>query len=759
MSFRGLRNFIAEIRATITFEDECKIVEEEKAKIRQNFASPSSTSYDRRKYCLKLMYMHVLGHPVDFGLLQASQLMASKTKEEKLVGYIVLGELLQDNKDFLRLVTQTVMYDIQQVNEFSTPLALTFVANTANAEMAEVVAPQIMQLLTASRGSAVTTYIKKKAALALLHCYRVNPDSVDTEPINKNLIDLLDAHNVGFLNCMVHLLAGISDSAPEVFETTKSKAIYLLGKIVLKKEVSADHQYYTCPCPWLIISLMKFLRHLSPDLEDDVSDPVQGVVKQKDTLENVIKECFRMTASLSSAAPTNKQNIYWALAHEAGLLANFYSQYFDDKVDIDFMIKAIVSKDSKPNVRFAAMNTLASMSRMVSVSIAIRMNIVAIVETISQEMDFSLRGKGQVLLFNSADSDTAEGVVACLLGGARATRFPLEYREDSLLRAAILCERHGLYTTLDEDGASGVRDTMWTVRSMIRLLPTATDLALRFVWQNLANAIMMKIVGIEDMELKADVLYELLSSCFTRDSIVAAQNGGDPNLLQVVDDPMILTVACYVITESIYESFGAGYAGVFYGLDGTEKLSSYSTLFGNEAVFMIVSQAIMMLQNSNFKEEVPVAVSAMIALCYIGICPMQNLQLLTVSPITEVQQRAIEAYAIMQLTDRDMVANLLQQTPVLTEVRGLESRLHKDNDEEGRKKEEPVEEEVEEPEPEAVEEAPAAPAPAPAQEPAAAPDPMDMMSGAPAAPQAAPAPAAPAAAPASGTLDDLLDMF
>ena len=668
-TMRGLKNFIADVRATIAPEDELKIVNEEKAKIRQCFASPKADSYDRRKYCLKLMYMHILGHNIDFGLLQASQLMTSKVRDEKIVGYIVLGELLHDNKDFLRLVTQTIMYDLQQVNEFATPLALTFVANVANAEMAEVVAPACMQLVAAQK-TQVNSYIRKKAALALLHCYRINPASVDTENINSMLITLMEAKNVGFLSCLTHLLYGISDTNSKVFEVIKTRAIYLLSKIIIKKEVSVDHQYHGCPCPWLIISLMRFLRRLAPRLEE-AQDKDHGLVNQRTMLESVINEIFKMCSGISSSAPVDKQQIFWALAYETGVLSNYYAEYFEETIKVDFMIKTVTAKDTKPNVRFAAISTLAEMSRMVNVSIAIRANIRSIVEIVSYEMDFSLRGKGQVLLFNSADVETAEGIVLCLLGGAKATRFPKDYREDSLLRAAILCERYGLYSTIEADGVDTVKESLWTLRAMINLLPTASELHLRFIWANLANAIMLKIVGADEYpDLKAQVLFQVISACFNQEQI---QQG---NLL-VVDDPLILTTACYIITESVFESFGKGYEGIFYGIESTRLYAEYGPLFSAEAIFQIVSQAIIMLSNGSFKEEQPVAVSAMIALCYMSLCPMENLQMLIESPVADVQQRAAEAMAIMQIPDRELVATLLQQTPLLKNIRGLEAMIKK----------------------------------------------------------------------------------
>lgn len=56
--------------------------------------------------------MSILGYKIDFGLVPISRMMSSKNKEEKLIGYLCMQQLLRDSPDFLRLVTQTLMNDL-----------------------------------------------------------------------------------------------------------------------------------------------------------------------------------------------------------------------------------------------------------------------------------------------------------------------------------------------------------------------------------------------------------------------------------------------------------------------------------------------------------------------------------------------------------------------------------------------------------------------------------------------------------------------
>jgi AP-2 complex subunit alpha len=61
-------------------------IEKELAHIRETFVSPKKLSpYDRKKYCLKLMYINVLGYPIDFGHMEAQELIFSTSFQDKLI--------------------------------------------------------------------------------------------------------------------------------------------------------------------------------------------------------------------------------------------------------------------------------------------------------------------------------------------------------------------------------------------------------------------------------------------------------------------------------------------------------------------------------------------------------------------------------------------------------------------------------------------------------------------------------------------------
>jgi len=67
-----------------TKEAEERRVEKELGNIRAQFNNPSKlTPYARKKYIAKLMYIYMIGYDVDFGHVEAMQLMSSSKYSEK----------------------------------------------------------------------------------------------------------------------------------------------------------------------------------------------------------------------------------------------------------------------------------------------------------------------------------------------------------------------------------------------------------------------------------------------------------------------------------------------------------------------------------------------------------------------------------------------------------------------------------------------------------------------------------------------------
>lgn len=82
-----------------------------------DFLSATVRSYQKRKYVWKMLYIYVLGYDVDFGHMEALNLITTQGYAEKTVGYLACVLLLSETNEFLRLVINSVKNDLNSHNE------------------------------------------------------------------------------------------------------------------------------------------------------------------------------------------------------------------------------------------------------------------------------------------------------------------------------------------------------------------------------------------------------------------------------------------------------------------------------------------------------------------------------------------------------------------------------------------------------------------------------------------------------------------
>ena len=109
---------------------------------------------------------------------------------------------------------------------------------------------------------------------------------------------LMDQKNVGFLTCLMHLFDSLPD--PRAFIGIKHRSIYLMTTILLKREVTEDHIYYSMPCPWLLISIMRFVQKLGPQLTTEMNPRTSVMEDQAVMIADTIKQAFDMVSKVGT---------------------------------------------------------------------------------------------------------------------------------------------------------------------------------------------------------------------------------------------------------------------------------------------------------------------------------------------------------------------------------------------------------------------------------------------------------------------------
>lgn len=193
---RGLHNFISEIRAAHSKDDERSRVDKELANIRHKFSATANlSSYQKKKYVWKMCYISMLGYDVDFGHMEFISLLSSTKFQEKSVGYMAVSLLLRPTDEMMTLVVNSMRNDIIGPYQHGKTLALAALSNIGGNDLAEALSGDVQRLITGPLEASSFSGLRpegfeanrlltcKKACLCLLRLYRTNPDCVELSGI------------------------------------------------------------------------------------------------------------------------------------------------------------------------------------------------------------------------------------------------------------------------------------------------------------------------------------------------------------------------------------------------------------------------------------------------------------------------------------------------------------------------------------------------------------------------------------------------
>ena len=259
-SMRGLVQFIADLRNARARDLEEKRINKELANIRQKFKGEKLDGYQKKKYVCKLLYIYILGYNVDFGHLEAVNLISANKFSEKQIGYLAVTLFLNEQHELLHLVVNSIRKDLLDHNELYNCLALHAIANVGGREMGEALSGDVHRLLISPTSKP---FVKKKAALTLLRLYRKYPAIVQQEWAER-IISLMDDPDMGVTLSVTSLVMALVQDNPEAYKGSYVKAAQRLKKIVVENDIAPDYLYYKVPCPWVQVKFLRLLQYFPP---------------------------------------------------------------------------------------------------------------------------------------------------------------------------------------------------------------------------------------------------------------------------------------------------------------------------------------------------------------------------------------------------------------------------------------------------------------------------------------------------------------
>ena len=469
-------------------EQEVNRVNKELANIRKKFnatgkqlgedgSNTSLSSYQRKKYVWKLVYIHVLGYDVDFGHSEVLALAKSGKYAEKHVGYTALSLLLRGDDPLMNSVLGTIRKDMTTPGSTSSKgnapttdtaqaLALCSIANISGLELIQTLHTEVQHTLVAKSS---TPCVKKKAALCLLRLVRTSPKLLSGREFAPHMAKLLQDRHLGVLTSAMSLLYGLASQAPRDYESLLPYVIHILGMLVLKKACAREYLYYRTPSPWLQIKLLKFLQ-LYPNMlhgSENGNEVEPHIAQMTSAVSKILSE-----TDVSDSI--NKSNADHAVLFEAvNLIVTWGSSgpYSLREGAMKLLGKFISVRE--PNIRYLGLLTMAKLAQIEGSTDSIKKHQATVLVSL-KDADISVRRRALDLLFVMCDTDNAERIVDELV--AHLVLADAAIREEMVLKIAILAEK---YAT----------DLRWYVDTILKLITISGDHVSDAIWHRVVQIV------------------------------------------------------------------------------------------------------------------------------------------------------------------------------------------------------------------------------------------------------------------------------
>jgi AP-2 complex subunit alpha len=593
-------------------------------------SNPSLSSYQRKKYVWKLVYIHVLGYDVDFGHAEVMVLVRSPKYSEKHVGYTALSLLLRGDDPMMGSVRNTIVKDLtvpapvdgkkNAPTDAAQSLALCAIANINGLELVQSVQTEVLQTLVAKSSSPC---VKKKAALCLLRLVRTSTKVVAGREFAPQVALLLQDRHLGVLTSAMSLLYGLASQLPNDYESLIPYAVHIMGMLVLKKACARDYLYYRTPSPWLQIKLLKFLQlypHVLSKGENGDQETAPGSngahIPQ---LTSIISKILSETDVSDSI---NKSNADHAVLFEAvNLIVCWGSSGPQSLRDGAMKLLGKFISVREPNIRYLGLLTMAKLAQLEGSGESIKKHQATVLVSL-KDSDISVRRRALDLLFVMCDTDNAERIVDELV--AHLVLADAAIREEMVLKIAILAEK---YAT----------DLRWYVDTILKLISISGDHVSDAIWHRVVQIVTNHPQG----DLQAYTAATLLVTASPRRCHETA-----------------VRVAAYILGE-----FGFLIAER-PGMSGEEQFrilhQHWATADNHTRAILITTYA----KLANLYEECRPLIAPVFARC-------------TNSVDVEIQQRAAEYSSMREAFNPEAVEDLLREMPPFEDNKtsALEQRL------------------------------------------------------------------------------------
>ncbi|XP_061180876.1 AP-2 complex subunit alpha-2-like [Saccostrea echinata] len=532
-NMRGLLVFISDIRNCKSKEAEIKRINKELANIRSKFKGDKTLDgYHKKKYVCKLLFIFLLGHDIDFGYMEAVNLLSSNRYTEKQIGYLFISVMISANNDLIKLVIKSIKNDLASPNPVHVNLALQCTANIGSKEMAEGLGNEIPKLLVT--GETIDS-VKQSAALTLLRLLRTSPEYIQIGEWSSRVIHLLNDQHLGVVTSAASLIEALVKKNPEEYKGCVSLAVSRLSRIVTASYTDLqDYTYYFVPAPWLSVKLLRLLQNYPP--------PEDPAVRTR------LTECLETILNKAQEPPKSKKiqhgNAKNAVLNEAiNLIIHMDS-------DPNLLVRACNQlgqflQHRETNLRYLALESMCLLATSEFSHEAVKKHQETVVNSLKTERDVSVRQRAVDLLYAMCDRTNAEEIVGEMLEYLETADYSI--REEMVLKVAILAEKYAV-------------DYTWYVDVILNLIRISGDYVSEEVWYRVIQI----VINRDDVQgYAAKTVFEALQAPACHENMVKVGGyilGEFGNL--IAGDPRSSPLVQFQLLHSKYHLCGPATRGL-----------------------------------------------------------------------------------------------------------------------------------------------------------------------------------------------------
>ncbi|XP_077476229.1 AP-2 complex subunit alpha-2-like [Stigmatopora argus] len=452
---RGLAVFISDIRNCKSKEAEIKRINKELANIRSKFKGDKALDgYSKKKYVCKLLFIFLLGHDIDFGHMEAVNLLSSNKYTEKQIGYLFISVLVNSNSELISLINNGLRNDLNSRNPTFMNLALHCIANVGSREMAEAFASDVPRILVA--GDTMDS-VKQSAALCLLRLNKTSPDLVPVGEWTARVVHLLNDQHLGVVTAATSLIVRLAQKSPDDFKTAVSLAVARLSRIVTSPAIDLqDYTYYFVAAPWLSVKLLRLLQCYPPPEDTSLRS------RLTESLETILNK---------AQEPPKSKKVQHSNAKNA-VLFEAISLIIHHDSEPTLLVRACNQlgqflQHRETNLRYLALESMCTLASSEFSHEAVKTHMDTVINALKTERDVSVRQRAVDLLYAMCDRSNAKQIVAEMLSYLENADYSI--REEIVLKVAILAEKYAV-------------DYTWYVDTILNLIRVAGDHVSEEVW-------------------------------------------------------------------------------------------------------------------------------------------------------------------------------------------------------------------------------------------------------------------------------------